>query len=407
MNIMPRLTTSVLLILLCSILTACGGGGSSSSPETTVPATTSQTSTSTETEAPTETTAAYSYTQPTDNHVWPTEHLSNTGLSEASFERMLNQRDMEALNIHSILVVKNKQLVFEEYFSGQNSQQSYVEFDRNTPHEMFSVTKSVTSLLAGKAIEDGHIGSTDDYLISYLPEHADLFNADGKVNLTLYHALTMQSGIQWDEFISTTANSSYQFKQAEEPIRYVLSLPQVTSPGTRFTYNTGLTSVLGEALSAAINQRIDTYAQNVLFSPLQIDNVTWQEHSNGHIFTGTGLQLTPLSMTKIGQLVLDGGNWDGRSLIPESWINESTQPHVSLSDAYTADNYGYLWWLSDFQLSNGNMTPAIYAAGFGGQLIYILPEVDMVVVLTAGNFQGENPNIYHTLMTEDIVPSIQ
>lgn len=408
MYITPKKLFIPLQVTLFSlILSSCGG--SSSSPPAPTSETTTNTPTTDNTAAnnETETSTGYSYSEPTDNDAWPSDHLTNVGLNQTSLEDMLNERDMETLNIHSILVLKNKKLVFEEYFSGRDSQNNYYDYDRDTPHEMFSVTKSVTSLLIGMAIEDGFLGSTDDYLVTYLPEHADLFNADEKANLTVFHALTMQAGIQWDEFISNSTNSSYQFKQAEDPIRYVLGLPQVQTPGTTFTYNTGLTSVLGETLSAAVNQDVDDFAQENLFTPLQIENATWESHSSGHIFTGTGLRLTPLSMTKIGQLFLDNGSWEEEQLIPASWITESSQSHVVLSDTFTADAYGYLWWLREFQLSDGTLTPAIYAAGFGGQLIYILPEEDMVVVLTAGNFQGQNPDIYHTLMSEDIIPSIQ
>ncbi len=346
----------------------------------------------------------YTYSVPESDDDWATAHLSDVGLEKNAFESMLNLRDMEALNVHSILVVKDGALVFEEYFTGEDSQGNTIAFDKDTPHEMFSVTKSIASLLTGIAIDRNAISSVDDRVIDYLPNHASLLNVDEKADITLYDSLTMQAGIEWFELSPLNSDSpSYRFKLAADPLTYLFSLPQASAPGTSFAYNTGVASTMGEIIFTATGQRVDRFAEDNLFGPLNITDVSWQRHASGHIYTGSGLQMLPRDMAKIGQLLLNDGVWEGNEIISADWLSESTFAHVEFGGAF---NYGYYWWLWDMPVDENTTTRVVYAAGFGGQMIFIMPEFSMTVVFTSGNFGGGNREMPNTILEEDILPGL-
>ncbi len=347
----------------------------------------------------------YTYTIPKPDDDWETADLTDVDLEKSAFETIFDTRDMESLNIHSILVIKNNTLVLEEYFPGEDIEGNTFDYDRNTPHEVYSVTKSITSLLIGIAIEQGVIASIDDEISTYLPDYSALLNTDAKADITLYDSLTMQTGILWDEFGQARVDGpTIQFMQADDPIYHLFNLPLASPPGSAFNYNTGISSIMGEIIFNANGQNVDNFANDNLFSPLNISDVTWLQHENGLIFTGTGLRLRPRDMAKIGQLILNNGTWEGSEIVNGNWLDESTSTHVTFPGLPAS--YGYYWWLDEPLLSDGSTTPLIYAAGFGGQNIFVLPEFEMTVVFTSGNFGTENARITSEILKEDIILSL-
>ncbi len=377
-----KLTYSIFYMFAFVILASCGGSDTESS--------------------------SYTYQQPIADDDWPTDEPNNVGLDNTAFESMINRQDLAALNIHSILVVKDGVLVFEHYFPGRASNGNSVNFNQNTPHEMFSVTKSIASLLIGIAIDNQNISSVNDLIVDYLPAYSDHFDEEEKTTISVHHSLTMQTGIQWGELNSTnTTNSFRNFIQAEDPLDYLFSQPSTSTPGSEFEYNTGIASSMSEIIQTASSQRVDVFAQDYLFIPLNITDISWQQHSNGLIYSGTGLNMRPRDMAKIGSLILNQGNWKNVQVVPTNWINASTQTQVILPETFTADSYGYYWWIRDFQVNETKTTQAIYAAGYGGQMIFVLPEYDTVIVFTAGNFNGQNTNLAHAIMEFDIVPNLE
>ncbi len=349
----------------------------------------------------------YTYQEPISDSDWDARHISEFGLDAAAFEMMMNRQNLEALNIHGVLIVKDNALIFEEYFSGEDSNGVQVDFDKDTLHEQFSVTKSISSLLMGIAIENGIIVGLEESLLSYMPGHSEYFVDPQKANITLHDVLTMQAGIEWNELTASRETSSlFDLLSSEDPLTYTLSQPSVAEPGEVFEYSTGVATLLSEVIGFASGNSVETFAQEHLFTPLNIDEVEWQYHDSGHIFTGTGLKLLPRDMAKIGQLVLDSGMWNNNIIISEAWISESTFPHLAFQPDYPFYEYGYYWWLREFRVDEDVTTPVIRAAGYGGQNIYIIPELNTVVVFTAGNFNAGGGVEPERIMEEDIVPNL-
>ncbi len=382
-------TTLDYFFLACFIaaLSACGGGDEAS-------ANTEQSS--------------YIYSVPEDNDDWATSGADTVGFSISGLESMLNRQNLQQRNIHSVLLIKNNKLVFEQYFSGNDSNNRMINYDRDTRHEIFSVTKNITSLLAGISIDEGAISNTNDLLISHFPDYADTINATKKNDITLHHSLTMQTGIAWNGFFATDGNpSSVPFAAAADPLSYLFGLEQQAPAGSTFEYNSGVSSAVGEVISRANNSPLDEYGQTKLLTPLNITDVSWSQHSNGLVYAGIGMSMRPIDMAKIGQLVLNSGQWKGEQVVSEAWIAESTSAHVTLDSRFTASGYGYYWWIRELRVDNSTTTTAIYAAGSGGQYIYILPEYELVAVFTSGNYANGDNTLPHSLMEEDVIPSLR
>jgi CubicO group peptidase (beta-lactamase class C family) len=169
--------------------------------------------------------------------------------------------------------------------------------------------------------------------------------------------------------------------------RYVLERPIATTPGTKFVYNSGISLMLGEIIYNASGLRADKFAERYLFSPLGITNYFWGKAPNGVVNTLGGLALRPRDMAKIGYLFLNGGRWQGKQIVSEKWVKESTKQQIGASQLPTwflADGYGYQWWLGSFHVC-GQTVESYSARGRGGQFIIIFPTLQMVAVFTGWN----------------------
>ena len=176
---------------------------------------------------------------------------------------------------------------------------------------------------------------------------------------------------------------------APDPCRYVLSLPATAPPGQEFFYNTGALTLVSAIVRKATGRPLDTFAHAVLFEPLGITGFEWIR-VKGDADAGGGLRLRPRDMAKIGQLVLAGGRWNDRQIVSKAWIDASTTPRTEATSLFF---YGYLWWLGR-SLVNGRGVHWAGAFGRGGQSIRIVPELDLVVVVTAGYYQDYRPRAF-------------
>ena len=311
---------------------------------------------------------------------WQSDSPEGQNVDAALIAALLARvRDGSYPNIHGILLVKGGKLVVEEYFPGRDSAGNPRAFARDTLHEMHSATKSVNALLIGIAIDQGLIRGVDQPIASFFPEYADVFAADqGKAAIRLKDCLSMTAGLSWDESLPYTdpRNDHVAMNNSGDPVRYVLERPLATKPGTRFVYSSGISIVLGEIIHKASGLRADEFAERHLFAPLGIRHYHWERYPNQVVQTGGGLSLRPRDMAKIGSLVLNGGRWRGTQIVSEAWVRESIcQQAPDLP-------YGYQWW----QLGDPPRPAAAYGAlGRGGQLIIVVPESDMVAVVSGWN----------------------
>lgn len=303
--------------------------------------------------------------------------------------------------IHSMLIYRNDKLVFEEYFQGhkyqwdaKNYHGELVHWDRTMKHPVMSCTKSFTSACIGIAIDKGFIKSVDQSIFDYLPEHQHL-KTDNKNFITIEHLLTMTSGLAWDEWNAAhggqLTNDYDHLYVVDDQIKAVLERPWWAAPGEFFTYNGGGLVILGEILKNATGMNMDELAMKYLFEPLEIDSVSWWSYPNGRLETASSLSITPRDMLKFGVLYLNNGNWNGEQIISPEWINKSSTVYknnvdinLPIEDSGT-NAYGYTWWISELSYQ-GKPLKMYRANGWGGQTIMVLPELDMVVVFTSGNW---------------------
>jgi CubicO group peptidase (beta-lactamase class C family) len=298
----------------------------------------------------------------------------------------------DTTNVHAVLVARGGELVFERYFRGadevDNRQVGNVTFDADTLHNVKSVSKSVASLVLGIAIDRGLIRSVNEPVFSFFPELSDLRSPE-KERIQLVHALTMTMGLRWVEATPDTGdynNDEARMHMAWDPCRYVLGLPVTAPAGQEFFYNTGALGLVSAIIRKAAGHPLDEFARATLFEPLGITEVEWIR-VRGDTDAGGGLRLRPRDMAKIGQLVLADGRWNDRQIVPRGWVETSTAPKIK---ATNDQSYGYLWWLGR-SLLNGREVHWTGALGRGGQSIRIVPELDLVVVVTAGYYQDYSP----------------
>jgi CubicO group peptidase (beta-lactamase class C family) len=290
-------------------------------------------------------------------------------------------------NVHAVLIARGGKLVFERYFKGSDEingrRVESVTFDAGTLHNIKSVTKSVTSLALGIAIDRGLIRGVDEPIFSFFPELSDLRSPE-KDRLRLAHALTMTMGLRWVEAVPDNEgnNDEGRMHMASDPCRYVLNLPVTAPPGQEFFYNTGALTLVSAMVRKATGRPLDEFAREVLFEPLGITRFEWTR-VKGDADAGGGLRLRPRDMAKIGQLVLAGGRWNDRQIVSKAWIDASTTPRTQASTNYS---YGYLWYLGRSPF-NGREVHWPAGLGRGGQSIRVVPELDLVVVVTAGYYQ--------------------
>ena len=321
--------------------------------------------------------------------------------------------------IHSMLVYKADQLVFEEYFEGHQYQWDapkyygeLVQWTATTPHPVMSCTKSVTSACVGIAVKMGFIDSVEQSIFDYLPEYQNL-KSNNREYITIENLLTMTSGLAWDEWSSAHGeNSSNDMDRvyfAADQINYVLDRPWWAAPGDFFTYNGGGIVLLGEIMKNATGMDMEEFATKYLFEPLGIGSQSWWRFPNGKLETASSLSLTPRDMIKFGVLYLNNGNWQGEQIIPKDWVQKSSTVYknnygiqLPIEDS-GINGYGYTWWISELD-HNGQKLKMYRANGWGGQTIMVLPELDMVVVFTSGNWASKSK--LFKLLNSYILPAV-
>ncbi len=300
---------------------------------------------------------------PTDE--WRTSTPQKQDMDPSRLQQMMDLIDEHGLAYHSVLVVRHGAIVLEEYRNG---------YDRETKHHLQSATKSFSSMLIGIAIHEGLLESVEQRMTDLFPDHT-IANLDArKERLTLEHLLTMSDGMDWHELdypYTDARNTLGQMWSSSDAVQHILNRPMVREPGEAWAYNSGTSILLGGVLEEATGQDVLTFAREHLFGPLGIEDVRWDKANGNHYHTDGGLYLTPRDMARFGYLMLHGGTWDGQELVSPEWVARSTDAHYATG---SGKGYGYQWW---------TLERGIFAAhGHYEQLIYVVPEADMVVVFT-------------------------
>jgi len=366
----------------------------------------------------------YIYTVPEQTgDGWETASLSDVGIDQTVIANLMNDLQNRNHFLHSIVVVRNGKLVFEEYFSGRDVEldeqvaasgvlkYTNRNFDRNTLHFQGSANKSFWSTMIGIAIDKGFIQSTTEKMFSFFPDYKDLSNTE-KEKITISQMLTMTSGLPWDDGsfpIYDPRNDEYQLLFNEDPVRFVLEKSMMTFPGTNFHYNSGTSFLLSEIIKRSSGISLEQFAEQFLFAPLQITSYRWANSRNTHnTINAAGLYLRPRDMAKLGQLFLQDGMWNSNRIVSGQWTKASSAESIHFLTVHPPlpnfiNGYGYQWWVGKFN----TLTDVYCAAGWGGQFIMVLPDVNTVIVFTAGDFEENNFQLQFDIVNDFILSAIR
>jgi len=338
---------------------------------------------------------------------WATSDATSAGLDRAALSRMeqaITGGDFK--KITSILVARHGHLAYEAYFEGA----------ADSLRDTRSATKTITSMLAGIALDQHLLPGLDAKVLSYFPEKLPLANPDPrKAEITLEDLLTMSSLMECDDWNNFSRGNEERMYLIEDWVKFFLDLPikgfppWATKPkdspyGRSFSYCTAGVTTLGFVLEKATHAKLADFANKDLFDPLGIQHVQWNYSPLGLAMGGGGLRLQSRDLLKLGQIYLDGGSWNSKDIISESWVKRSTVPHAQIDEQ---TKYGYLWWLRDFKAGERPWS-AYYMSGNGGNKVAIFPQLDMVVVITSTNYNTKGMHEQtERLLTDYILPKQQ
>lgn len=295
---------------------------------------------------------------------WAFDTPENHGVDS---ERLGKLHDAVAeTEIYSVLIVKDGYII-DEYYKE--------EYDENSVFRLASCTKSFSGALIGIAIDQGLISGVDIKLSEFFPQLANSNDAY-KTEITLEHLLTHTSGIEWYEWNGGTMFG--QLTRSENWVDFVLERPMAATPGSTFNYTTGGSHLLSAVLQQATGETAYDFALAHLIRPLGMDSVQWRTDPQDITDGGNGISMSARDAAKFGQLYLDGGRWKGRQVIPQAWVEQSVAPQSS--GAVSSGQYGYQWWLKAF---GEKAYSTYYAMGHGGQFIFVVPELELVTVITS------------------------
>jgi len=317
---------------------------------------------------------------------WPTAAPEAVGIDPAGLTRAY-ERAAAIENLHSLLVVRHGKLVGEAYYDG---------YDATMANCLKSVSKSILGALYGLAIEDGFVRGLEQPVSAHLPDYY-ANPAEPRLGRTsIYNLLTMTGGQPWSDPTHLGAMVG-----SEDWVGHVAGLPFTSNPGSRWNYNTGLTHVASAFLTEATGEATHAYAERRLFDPLGISVTRWDHDTQGRDFGGAEVWMRPRDMARFGELFLRGGTIDGTRILDERWVAASMRAQETASGGHT---YGYWWWRRDFA---GH--PTTFAWGYGGQFIFVVEELDLVVVTTSSWFRGANATTngpVFALLADYVLPAV-
>jgi CubicO group peptidase (beta-lactamase class C family) len=281
----------------------------------------------------------------------------------------------------SLLVIRHDDLVFERYFHGSAKNQS------NNVH---SASKSIWGAAIGIAIDQGRIRGVDAPIASILPSRYGAVMSPQAKKITVRDLLTMTSGTRWTE-----DSTEDQIQQAPDWVAATLRLPRAATPGTAFNYSTGDAHVNSAVLTSATRETGCEFIHQNLLAPLGIVAEHWGRDPQGYFSGGYNFYVTPRELAKFGLLYLHDGRWNGKQLVPAAWVKASTTDQVDAGAPYS---YGYDFWLRDIAGHHVAM-----AWGSGGQMIYIVKDLDLVVVMTTNTRDFDQDSFNGVSIMKDYV----
>jgi CubicO group peptidase (beta-lactamase class C family) len=335
----------------------------------------------------------------------------------ASLDKAIS--DKRIWNVHGLVVLRNDRLVLERYFEGEDRARGIgaigrVSFNPETIHDLRSCSKSIIGLLYGVALQQGKVPAPEAPLFTVFPEYADLAGKDGRDRLLIQHVLTMTMGTDWDESslpYSDPRNNETGMDDAPDRYRYILERAVVRQPGAYWTYCGGATALLARIISKGLGKTLHEFARESLFDPLGMGPTEWATGPDGEPFAASGARMSVQDLARIGQMMLHGGKAGKRSVVPADWVARCVNPTVSADEVR---RYGYQWFVLDIAFGKpkgwaaGRLERMWMAQGEGGQRLFIIPALSLVIAITCGNYGTEDQGIPPTrILREVILASVQ
>jgi CubicO group peptidase (beta-lactamase class C family) len=287
---------------------------------------------------------------------------------------------------------------------------SAITFGPTVLHDLRSVTKSIVGMLYGIALANGNVPEPQAKLYDQFSEYADLANQPGRERITVAHVLSMTLGTQWDELTfpyGDPRNSEIAMERSPDRYRYVLDRPIVSEPGITWTYNGGATALLGRLITKGTGKKLPDYARHALFDPLGLGPTEWSNGLQYEAAAASGLRMRAPDLLRIGQMVLTGGAWQGKQIVPQAWLQQSTSPAVTIEGNY---RYGWHWYLGEVSIGAPSRSEHLVSgAGWGGQRLFLVPDLDLVVAMNAGNYRRsleEQRRVANAVLTELVLPVV-
>jgi len=344
---------------------------------------------------------------PETNDGWKSAEPEAVGMDpEVLSDFMARISEGEFGDVHSFLLARDGHLVIEEYFAESGSKHGpFIDsVFRGRVHHLASISKTITSVLVGAAIDRELIQSVKDPASRYLPSYRSLFD-ERKEAITLEHLLTMSAGLEWSQ--SGRAPDHLALMSCPDVTRYVLEKPLSAEPGGRFVYSNGSAAVVGAIVEGATGMELGAFAETALFRPLGIQGYLWSTYPDGTVEADGGLALRPRDLAKIGQLFLNRGKWGEAQVISEGWIDQSTRGRFGFGSIGGAPlRYGYFWIQTGIPHGD-RLVRAFFHGGDGGQLLAVIPDLNMAVVFTGGDYGTDVNRFFHTLLREYVVAAVQ
>ena len=343
---------------------------------------------------------SYVYAQPKSRAGdWPVASLSDVGLETARVSAAVQTvlatetSSWTSPNLHALLVARRGKLVLEEYFYG-------ARFDQ--PHDTRSAGKSFASTLVGLAVSQGLLS-----VETKIERSMGAFGKDRRrKEMTVEHLITMNSGLECDDddYDNSKGNEDRMQNQSDEPDwhSYTWNLQMVRSPGEKAVYCSGGINLVGAPLAASTKAWIPDFFATALAEPLGFSAYHFNLMPTGQGYLGGGIRLRPRDFIKLGQLFLNDGKWAGKRLLKSSWIADASKPHSGIN---VPNDYGYGWWRHTFEI-NGKAIEAIYASGNGGQMVIVVPSLEIAIATMAGNY-GNYPTwkLFRDELAKEIIAS--
>jgi len=297
---------------------------------------------------------------------WQTDLPENHGMDIKTLNNFYESIKEKPVN--AVLIIKDGYII-SQYFKDN--------YNEDSVFNMHSCTKSVTSALVGIAIDRGLISDINVKISDYFPQLNDSSD-ERKKEITIEHCLNMTSGFNWPE-MTTWGGGTGDWNKADNAVEFVLNREMEYSPGKVFNYNTGGTHLLSAIIQKETGETEYSFAKKNLFEPLGMKIVEWSKDRQGITSGGSGISMSPKDAARFGQLYLNKGKWGDKQIVSEDWVIDSTKKHLDGLSYFS--KYGFLWWVDSTGV-NPNYD-FYYAMGYGGQYIFVVPELNLVTIFAS------------------------